>query len=256
MLFKWPKETRDVSTFLPFQIFWIFLCRFPYLEVHYSENCALHCHQQSAPSSFFPPDFAIFSFKKWSLLYLEACSRPNHQHSKLILVGSRHLQPQENIYIHRNSCQESPNGGKIPNFFSGTRTPETLISLRKYFQSKYISTKNSGSWHEKYISTNNSGSRHEKYISTNNAGSRHETYISTNNSGSRHEKYISTNNAGSRHETYISTNNSWSWHEKYILGCETHQNVTLVVNIYFVKVKRFIGQIYIKYKYTPQLLVM
>ena len=143
---------------------------------------------------------------------MEACSRPNHQYSKLILVGSRHLQPQKNIYIQRNSCQESPNGGKITIFFSGTRTPETLISLRKY--------------------------------------------ISTNNSGSRHEKYISTNNSGSRHETYISTNNSWSWHEKYILGCETHQNVTLVVKIYFVKVKRFIGQIYIKYKYTPQLLVM
>ena len=45
-LFKGPKETRDVSTFLTFQI-WIFLCRFPYLEVHYSENCTLHCHQQS-----------------------------------------------------------------------------------------------------------------------------------------------------------------------------------------------------------------
>ena len=57
VLFKGPKETRDVSTFLTFQIFWIFLCRFPYLEVHYSENCALHCHQQSAPSSFFPPRF-------------------------------------------------------------------------------------------------------------------------------------------------------------------------------------------------------
>ena len=25
-----------------------------------SENCTLHCHQQSAPSSFFPPDFCIF----------------------------------------------------------------------------------------------------------------------------------------------------------------------------------------------------
>ena len=47
VLFKGPKETRDVSTFLTFQIFWIFLCRFPYLEVHYSANCTLHCHQQS-----------------------------------------------------------------------------------------------------------------------------------------------------------------------------------------------------------------
>ena len=54
VLFKGPKETRDVSTFLTFQIFWISLCRFPYLEVHCSENCALHCHQQSAPSLFFP----------------------------------------------------------------------------------------------------------------------------------------------------------------------------------------------------------
>ena len=60
LLFKGPKETRDVSTFLTFQIFWKFLCRFPYLEVHYSENCTLHCHQQSAPSSFFAPDFCIF----------------------------------------------------------------------------------------------------------------------------------------------------------------------------------------------------
>jgi len=57
---KGPKETRDVSTSLTFQIFWIFLCMFPYLEVHYSENCTLHCHQQSALSSFFPPDFCIF----------------------------------------------------------------------------------------------------------------------------------------------------------------------------------------------------
>ena len=56
VLFKGPKETRDVSTFLTFQIFWIFLCRFPYLEVHYSENSTLQCHQQSAPSSFFPPE--------------------------------------------------------------------------------------------------------------------------------------------------------------------------------------------------------
>jgi len=32
VLFKGPKETRDVSTFLTFQIFWILLCRFPYLE--------------------------------------------------------------------------------------------------------------------------------------------------------------------------------------------------------------------------------
>ena len=60
VLFKWPKGTRGVSTFLTFQIFWIFLCRLSYLEVHYSENCTLHCHQQSAPSSFFPPDFCIF----------------------------------------------------------------------------------------------------------------------------------------------------------------------------------------------------
>jgi len=60
VLFKGPKETRDVSTFLTFQTFWIFLCRFPYLEVHYSENCALNCHEQSAPSSFFPTDFCIF----------------------------------------------------------------------------------------------------------------------------------------------------------------------------------------------------
>ena len=60
VLFKGPKETRNVSTFLTFQIFWIFLCRFPYLEVHYSENCTLHCHHQSAPSSFFSPDFCIF----------------------------------------------------------------------------------------------------------------------------------------------------------------------------------------------------
>jgi len=60
MLFNGPKETRDVSTFLTFQIFWIFICRFPYLEVHYSENCTLHCYQQSAPSSFSPPDFCIF----------------------------------------------------------------------------------------------------------------------------------------------------------------------------------------------------
>jgi len=29
VLFKGPKETRDVSTFLTFQI-WIFLCRFPH----------------------------------------------------------------------------------------------------------------------------------------------------------------------------------------------------------------------------------
>ena len=145
-------------------------------------------------------------------------SRPNHQYSKLILVGSRHLQPQKNIYIQRNSCQESPNGGKITIFFSGTRTPDTLISFRKYFQSKYISTKKSGSCHEKYISTHNSGSRHEKYISTNNAGSRYEKYISINNSG--------------------------SWHEKYILGCVTHQNVSLVMKIYFVKVKIYKPNIY------------
>ena len=44
VMFKGPKETRDVSTFLTFQIFWIFLCRFPCLEVYYSENCTLHCH--------------------------------------------------------------------------------------------------------------------------------------------------------------------------------------------------------------------
>jgi len=50
-------------------------------------------------------------------IFLEAFSRPNKQHSKLILVGSRHLQPQENIYIQRNNCQESPNGGKITIFF-------------------------------------------------------------------------------------------------------------------------------------------
>ena len=50
LLFKGPKETIDVSTFLTFQIIWIFLCRFPYLEVHYSANCTLHSHQQSAPS--------------------------------------------------------------------------------------------------------------------------------------------------------------------------------------------------------------
>jgi len=49
-------------------------------------------------------------------------------------------------------------------FFPGTRTPDTLISPRKYSQSKYISTNNSGSRHEIYISTNNSGSWHEKYI--------------------------------------------------------------------------------------------
>ena len=60
ILFKGPKETRDLSTFLTFQIFWIFLCRFPYLDVHYSENCALHCHEQSAPSPFFPPRFLHF----------------------------------------------------------------------------------------------------------------------------------------------------------------------------------------------------
>jgi len=48
LLFKGPKETIDVSTFLTFQIIWIFLCRFPYLDVHYSANCTLHCHQQSA----------------------------------------------------------------------------------------------------------------------------------------------------------------------------------------------------------------
>jgi len=60
LLFKGPKETIDVSTFFTFQIFWIFLCRFPYLEVHYSENCTLHCHEQSASSSLFPPDFCRF----------------------------------------------------------------------------------------------------------------------------------------------------------------------------------------------------
>jgi len=42
-------------------------------------------------------------------IFLEAFYRPSKQHSKLILVGSRHLQPQENIYIQRNNCQESPN---------------------------------------------------------------------------------------------------------------------------------------------------
>ena len=139
-LFKGLKETRDVSTFLTFQI-WIFLCRFPYLEVHYSENCTLHCHQQSAPSSFFPQIsaylIAIFSFKKWSLLYLEACSMPNHQHSKLILVGSRHLQPQENIYIQRNNCQESPNGGKITIFFLELG-PQTLLLVSENIFSQNI----------------------------------------------------------------------------------------------------------------------
>jgi len=141
VLFKGPKETRYVSTFLTFQIFWIFLCRFPYLEVHYSENCSLHCHQQSAPSSFFPQIsaylIAIFSFKKWSLLYLEACSMPNHQHSKLILVGSRHLQPQENIYIQRNNCQESPNGGKITIFFLELG-PQTLLLVSENIFSQNI----------------------------------------------------------------------------------------------------------------------
>ena len=97
-------------------------------------------------------------------------------------------------HLHRKEqLLRIPQWWKNNNFFSGTRTPETLISLRKYCQSKYIST---------------------------------------NNSGSRHEKYISTNNAGSRHEKYISTNNSGSCHEKYILGCVTHQNVSLVVNIF------------------------
>ena len=62
VLFKGPKETRDVSTFLTFQLIWIFLCRFPYLEVHYSANCTLHCHQQSAPSPQISAYFAIFSF--------------------------------------------------------------------------------------------------------------------------------------------------------------------------------------------------
>jgi len=61
-------------------------------------------------------------------IFLEAFSRPNKQHSKLILVGSMHLQPQENICI-----------------------PETLLSPRNYSQWKYISTNNSGFWHEKYI---------------------------------------------------------------------------------------------------------
>ena len=45
------------------------------------------------------------------------------------------------------------------------------------------------------------------------------------------KKYISTNNAGSRHE-------------KYILGCVTHQSVTWVVKIYFVKVKIYRPNIY------------
>jgi len=76
-------------------------------------------------------------------------------HALALLIGSRHLQPQENIYIQRNNC------------------------VRKYFQSKYISTKNSG-----------------------------------------------------------------SRQEKYFLGCVTHQNVTLVVKIYFVKVKIYRPNIY------------
>jgi len=50
-------------------------------------------------------------------IFLEAFSMPKKQHSKLILVGSRHLQPQENIYIQRNNFQKSPNGGKITIFF-------------------------------------------------------------------------------------------------------------------------------------------
>jgi len=50
-------------------------------------------------------------------MFLEAFSRPNKQHSKLILVGRRHLQLQENIYIQRNNCQESPQWWKNNNIF-------------------------------------------------------------------------------------------------------------------------------------------
>jgi len=50
-------------------------------------------------------------------IFLEAFSRPNKQHFKLILVDSRHLQLQENIDLQRNKYQESPNGGKITIFF-------------------------------------------------------------------------------------------------------------------------------------------
>ena len=64
VLVKGPKETRDVSTFLTFQIIWIFLCRFPYLEVHYSANCTLHCHQQQHhPPRFLHIWLLFFHFK-------------------------------------------------------------------------------------------------------------------------------------------------------------------------------------------------
>ena len=88
-----------------------------------------------------------------------------------ILVGGRHLQPQENIYIQRNNCQESPNGGKITIFFFlelGPQrpflVPEIILSqniflpttqgpdIKKYFdpilQTKYIL---GGVTHQTYI---------------------------------------------------------------------------------------------------------
>jgi len=47
-----------------------------------------------------------------------------------------------------------------------------------------------------------------------------------------------------RRRLYISTNNAGSRHEKNILGCVTHQNMTLVVKIYFVRAKIYRPNIY------------
>jgi len=50
-----------------------------------------------------------------------------------ILVGRRHLQPQENIYIQRNNFQESPNGGKITIFFLELRLQRLLLVSENIF---------------------------------------------------------------------------------------------------------------------------
>ena len=73
VLFKGPKETRNVSTFLTFQI-WIFLCRFPYLKST-TLKTAPYIVTNNQHHPHFPPQISaclidIFSFYKWSLLYL------------------------------------------------------------------------------------------------------------------------------------------------------------------------------------------
>jgi len=66
-----------------------------------------------------------------------------HESERAGGMGGSARRRHVNLGMRWNNCQESPNGGKITIlFFSGTRTPETLLSHRNYSQSKYISTNN------------------------------------------------------------------------------------------------------------------